>query len=244
MSNGKPAKEQQKGFKRINFFKGFLTTEKDWNEAELYHVEKRRLHNKLLHAPGVIVGQGGDLRVVARARGDLSVEIQPGYAIDGQGNDLILWDAVIKNINPEEFRLPQTIYFVLRFAEELTDYVAYKENVEYKGHRRIQEQCRVEVSQTEPDISRELEVARVYLEKGATRIRDPRDPNDPRANEIDMRYRPLAGTAGSTLSPMLKQRLYTALMAVRKYAVEFARAGVQWGHDVYEVASAAQMLAA
>src|SRR5262249_13162512 len=44
--------------------------------------------------------------------------------------------------------------------------------------------------------------------------------------------------------PMLKQRLYTALMAVRKYAVEFARAGVQWGHDVYEVASAAQMLAA
>ena len=41
-------KEIVKGFKRINFFKGFLTTEKDWNEAELYHVEKRRLHKALL----------------------------------------------------------------------------------------------------------------------------------------------------------------------------------------------------
>ena len=45
--------KQVKGFKRINFFKGFLTTEHDWNAAELYHVEKRKLHNKLLHAPGV-----------------------------------------------------------------------------------------------------------------------------------------------------------------------------------------------
>src|SRR5262249_25020509 len=183
-------KEQPKGFKRINFFKGFLTTEKDWNEAESYHVEKRKLHNRLLHAPGVVQGYQGELRVVARARGDLSVEVQPGYAIDGEGNDLILWDATIKNINPEEYRLPQTIYIVLRFAEELTNSIAYKENLEYKGHRRIQEQARVELSQVEPDISKEVEVARVFLEKGATRVRDARDVFDPRANEIDMRFRP------------------------------------------------------
>ena len=42
----------QQGFKRINFFKGFLTTEKDWNEAEKYHIDKRMLHNRMLHAPG------------------------------------------------------------------------------------------------------------------------------------------------------------------------------------------------
>ena len=28
------SENQQQGFKRINFFKGFLTTEKDWNDAE------------------------------------------------------------------------------------------------------------------------------------------------------------------------------------------------------------------
>ncbi len=237
-------KTTAKGFKRINFFKGFLTTEKDWNEAELYHVEKRRLHNRLLHAPGVVVGYAGELRVVARARGDLSVEVQPGYAIDGQGNDLILWDATIKNINPEEYRLPQTIYIVLRFAEELTDFIAYKENLEYKGHRRIQEHARVELSQTEPDLSREIEVARVFLEKGATRVRDARDAQDPRANEIDMRFRPLAGVSGSTLSPMLKQRLFQTLVAIRRSAAEYARRNIQGGHDVLQAANAAQMLVA
>src|SRR5688572_16634938 len=204
-------KTAAKGFKRINFFKGFLTTEKDWNEAEQYHVEKRKLHNRLLHAPGVVLGYQGELRVVARARGDLSVEVQPGYAIDGQGNDLILWDATIKNINPEEYRLPQTIYIVLRFAEELTDFIAYKENLEYKGHRRVQEQARVELSQSQPDISREVELARIYLEKGATRIRDARDFMDPRANEIDLRFVPRAGIAGSYLSPVLRLRIQSAI---------------------------------
>ena len=28
----------QAPYKRINFFKGFLTTEADWNDAERYHV--------------------------------------------------------------------------------------------------------------------------------------------------------------------------------------------------------------
>jgi hypothetical protein len=236
-------KETQKGYKRINFFKGFLTTEKDWNEAELYHVEKRRLHNRLLHAPGIVLGYSGDLRVVARARGDLSVEVQPGYAIDGQGNDLVLWDAAIKNFNPEEYRLPQTIYVVLRFAEELTDFIAYKENLEYKGHRKVLEKASVELSQTEPDITREVELGRVFLEKGATRIRDARDPQDPRANEIDMRFRPHAGIAGATLTPQLKQRMLTTLQGLRKMAAEYARRNIAGGRDVYQAASSAQMLA-
>ena len=112
--------EQVQGFKRINFFKGFLTTEKDWNDAERYHIDKRRLHNRMMHSPGIVQGFAGDLRVTARARGDLSVEVQPGYAIDGLGNDLMIHDATIRNISLEEFKLPQTVYIVLRYYEELT----------------------------------------------------------------------------------------------------------------------------
>ena len=58
--------ESVQGFKRINFFKGFLTTEKDWNDAERYHIDKRRLHNRMLHSPGIVYGYNGDLRVQAR----------------------------------------------------------------------------------------------------------------------------------------------------------------------------------
>jgi hypothetical protein len=232
----------QQGFKRINFFKGFLTTEKDWNDAERYHIDKRRLHNKMLHSSGIVYGYSGDLKVNARARGDLSVEVQPGYAIDGQGNDLMIFDATIRNINLEEFRLPQTVYIVLRYYEELTDFIAYKENLEYKGHRRVLESCRVELSQTEPDLQREVELARIYLEKGVQRVRDARDPADPKANEIDMRYTPRGGLSGSTLPPHLRLRLETLLMQVRRGAIEYSRRGVISAHDVIQACNTALML--
>src|SRR6188472_1117270 len=228
--------EQATGFKRINFFKGFLTTEKDWNEAERYHIDKRRLHNKMVHSPGIVYGFAGDLRVSARARGDLSVEVQPGYAIDGMGNDLMINDAAIRNINLEEFKLPQTIYIVLRYYEELTDFIAYKENLEYKGHRRVLESCKVELSQTEPDIAREVELARIHLEKGVQRVRDARDPANPQANEIDMRYVQRGGLAGSMLPGFLRLRLEQLLLQVRRGALEYTRRGVIAAHDVVQAA--------
>ena len=230
------------GFKRINFFKGFLTTEKDWNDAERYHIDKRRLHNRMMHSPGVILGYQGDLRVQARARGDLAVEVQPGYAIDGMGNDLMIFDATIRNINLEEFKLPQTIYIVLRYYEELTDFIAYKENLEYKGHRRVLESCRIELSQTEPDIGREVELARIYLEKGVNRVRDARDPASPAANEIDHRYVQRGGLAGSMLPGFLRLKLETLLNLVRRAGIEYTRRGVVAGHDVVQACNTALML--
>ncbi len=231
-----------KGFKRINFFKGFLTTEADWNAAEAYHIEKRKLHNRLCHGPGIVLGVRQDLRVIPRARGDLSVEVLPGYAIDGQGNDLVLTDAAIKNINPEEYRLPTTLYLVLRFYEELTDFIAYKENLEYKGHRRVLESAKVEISQTEPDIFREVEIARVYVEKGATRIREARNPADPRANEIDLRFVPKAGIAGSRLNPTMRMRMESVLWQLRRTFIQYTRRDVITGHDVIQGANTTLML--
>jgi hypothetical protein len=234
--------EQVQGFKRINFFKGFLTTEKDWNDAERYHIDKRRLHNRMMHSPGVVHGFSGDLRVTARARGDLSVEVQPGYAIDGMGNDLMIYDATIRNISLEEFKLPQTIYIVLRYYEELTDFIAYKENLEYKGHRRVLESCKVELSQTEPDITREVELARIHLEKGVNRIRDARDPHNPAPNEIDMRYVQRGGLSGSMLPGFLRLRLENLLMQIRRGALEYTRRGVIAAHDVVQACNTALML--
>ncbi len=231
-----------KGFKRINFFKGFLTTEKDWNDAERYHIEKRKLHNRVCHAAGVVQGISANLRVVARARGDLSVEVQSGVAIDGQGNELVLADAVIKNINLDEYRLPQTIYVVLRFSEELTDFVAYKENLEYKGHRRVLESATVELAQTEPDINREIEVARIHLEKGASRVRDARNPADPKGNEIDLRFVPCAGVAGSRLLPHMKLRFEAVLWQLRESFTRYTRHQVIGAHDVLQATNTALML--
>ncbi len=190
-----------KGYKRINFFTGFQTTADDWNDLVKYHVEKHKLHNRLLHGPGVVTSALGGLKVSARGRGDLSVEVSPGYAIDGEGNEIFVPEPAIKTIDPGDFKLPQTVYIVLRYIEELTDFVSYKANLEYKGHRRIAEGFRVDAIITEPDIRREVELARINLTKDVKRILDAKDPQDPKANEIDLNFVPAAGMVGSSIEP-------------------------------------------
>ena len=203
--------ESEKGFKRINFFKGFLTTEKDWNEAERYHVEKRKLHNQMFHAPGVVPGFAGELRVTARDRADLSVEIAPGYAIDGSGQDIILWETQIKSLNPSDYKLPQTIYLVMKYVEQYSDFIAYKENLEYKGHRRVIEQCKLEWTVVEPSIETEIEITRVQLEDGARKITDAKNLLSPKPNEIDLRFVPWAGVTGAFMNPLFGWRLRKVL---------------------------------
>ena len=195
------ADQKLAAFKRINFFRGFMTTEKDWNDAEQYHIEKRKLHNRVMHAPGVVPHHLGGFKVSARGKGELSVEIAPGYAIDGAGNDVLLPETEIKPINPGDFKLPNTVYVVAKYIEEFTDFIAYKENLEFKGHRRVAERCRIDVEVIEPDINKEIEICRIYMEPGVRRITEPKDPQNPKANEIDRRFVPVAGFVGSNIAP-------------------------------------------
>lgn len=198
-------------FKRINFFKGFLATEEDFNDAENYHLEKRHLHNQAFHAPGVVSHYGDGLRVTSRGRGDLSLEIGAGYAIDGLGRDIYIPEKQIKTISAGDFKLPQTIYVVVKYIEEMTDFIRYKEVPDYQGHRRIQEGFKIEFTNVEPDVNHEIELGRIYLEKGAKRIIDAKDPDAPGPNEIDLRFVRFAGTVGMFLSSMLRVRLREAI---------------------------------
>ena len=56
-------------FKRLNFFTGFFTTAEDWLQGQQYHLEKRKLHLRGLHTPGIIPGDGEELKVTARRAG-------------------------------------------------------------------------------------------------------------------------------------------------------------------------------
>jgi hypothetical protein len=188
-------------YKRINFFRGFLTTEEDWNDAERYHVEKNRLHRRMFHAPGVVSHFGGGLRVTARKRDELAVEIASGYAIDARGNDIWVPEPVYKILNPKDFKLPQTIFLTIQYAEELADFVAYKENPEFRGHRRVEEKYRVQFTNVEPDPEREIELARIEVSENVRNINDARDPMAPGANELDLRFVPFAGVVGPFVDP-------------------------------------------
>jgi len=45
----------------------------------------------------------------------------------------------VKVIEADKLKLPQTVYVAMKYFEEPTDFIAYKENPRFKGHRRIEE---------------------------------------------------------------------------------------------------------
>src|SRR2546428_13780700 len=81
---------EQANFKRINFFEGFFTTDEDWNAAEAYHLEKRRLHNCVLHTPGVVPVEAGGVKITGRGRGGLSLRGAPRHGNDGGGDQEVV----------------------------------------------------------------------------------------------------------------------------------------------------------
>jgi hypothetical protein len=233
---------EQASFKRINFFEGFFTTDDDWNAAEAYHLEKRRLHNRVLHTPGVVPVAGGGLEVQARGRNDLSFEVAPGYAIDGKGNEVVLRDPAVKVIEAEKLKLPQTVYVAIRYFEEPTDFIAYKENPRFKGHRRIEEKVRIEVIMREPDNVETIELGRVRLEEGIREIRDALDPRVPGPGEIDLRFVPQAGVAGSHASAQLRVEVANGLSEKASLAALLSRMGVAQANHLRTAVLAAEML--
>lgn len=233
----------ERNYKRLNFFRGFRTTEKDWNDGERYHVEKRRLHNRMMHGPGLVPHALGGFRVSARSQGQLAVEVQSGYAVDGQGNDLFLWEPEIKQFNPNDFKLPATIYLVARYIEEFTDFISYKENLDFKGHRKVAESIKIEWSVTEPDLHTEVELGRINVTKDVKRLLDAKDPFNPQPNELDLRFVPVAGIVGSFLSP---QMLWDLMEMVRRsktiYALMYHKLHITTASDVLHAFITLEML--
>ena len=74
-------------FERPRFFCGQLLTDKDLDAAQRYVIEKNKLHNRHLVGTGVVCG----LPVYCDPC-DGYVVIEPGYAIDCCGNDIVVCD--------------------------------------------------------------------------------------------------------------------------------------------------------
>lgn len=185
------------GFKRINFFKGFFTQAEDWQSAQEYHIEKRKIHNRFLHIPGIVYGCLDNLNVTATEDGT-ALYIGPGYAIDGKGCDLYLPKPDKISINPQDYIPPATIYVVISDNQEKIDRRPNAANPEYSGHAFIKEWPKVEITTELPDNHNVIELARIRLSKGATRVKNPDDTDNPDVNQVDLRY---IKRAGATTRP-------------------------------------------
>lgn len=76
-------------FKRLRYFHGMLLEDKDFKAEQIYHIEKRKLLNRSLHGWGVVCGLGIDLNVE-----QTKVIVQPGFALDCHGNEIVVCEPV------------------------------------------------------------------------------------------------------------------------------------------------------
>lgn len=226
--------DARQGYLRLNHFHGLRLESEDFQTGERYHVEKRKLHNRSLHGYGIVPHWRGELKVVGRRRGDMSVDVNAGYSLDGEGNDVILWDPKIVSIDPGKQlpSLPATCYVVLKYVEDPVEFVVNKANPKFKGHRRIYETCRVDVDSKAPDPRDGVELARILITADTIEITDARDPASPGPGEIDLRFRRVAGVAGTSLDAELRNQLEDFLSDVRVSLGALARNGVHSARDV------------
>lgn len=94
-STGACATDGGAEYVRPAFFGGQLLTEADLDRIVQYVVDKNRLHNRMLFGEGVACG----LEVVCDPCDLGAIHVQPGYALDCCGNDIVVSCPVELNVN-------------------------------------------------------------------------------------------------------------------------------------------------
>jgi len=194
--------------KRLNFFTGFFTTADDWLQGQEYHLEKRKLHLRGLHTPGIIPGEGEELKVTAGS--GLSVRVGAGAALDREGNLLYLPAAKTVPLPlPED--LPKTVHVCIKYAENPTDTQYNVDYPEYSGPARVSENPEIICFPEKPDVFEGVELARIALQPGVTEIVN---------SAIDTRVAVLAGAVDwvrDALAKQLRERLHERLLKIHEY---------------------------
>ena len=138
---------------RNRYFAGQLLSEADLTQEQVYLLEKARRHNRMLHGWGIVCGLG-----VRPDPGGGALIVEPGYALDPQGNEIVVADDAIVDLFSEDGdgnavspcpqrdereqvrvrrqRSPgQPLYLAIRYVECATRPVPVGESVEYSRTR-------------------------------------------------------------------------------------------------------------
>jgi hypothetical protein len=84
-----------RSLERLQFFNGQRLFADDLTALEAFHREMRQLHNQTLHDSGVAFGLA-----TTASKGDREVVIQPGYALDDLGREIVLTQTHIEPVPP------------------------------------------------------------------------------------------------------------------------------------------------
>jgi hypothetical protein len=109
--------DESRFVERIKFFDGQRLFADDLQGLEAFNQEMRRLHNQSLHQPGI--GRG---YAVSGEKGSRQVTIEPGYAIDADGREIVLTQTQTIQVPPVSTdEKGRSVFFDLTVAYQETD---------------------------------------------------------------------------------------------------------------------------
>lgn len=172
---------------RLQVTDGLLLTAERWQVAHSYHRQRQNLHFQAQQQPGIVSGLGvcpvaAPMQVAAQYRDGRWLQVQPGMAIDQEGNPIVVPRPVEYRIAAEPGAEPLQVYLVLSFVDP--DRLDRRD-----GTHVVQETFRLEEKVVPPDAT-EIELCRIWLQAGTVQVRSPLNGFAPAPNELDLRYRP------------------------------------------------------
>ena len=177
--------------KRVNPFQGLVIDADTWQDAHNYHRDQQRLHVLALHKTGIVEG----LQVTASSPPDLSVSIQPGMAIDPEGNIIIVPKTQRYRI---QTRVKGMVYLIIQFREVPSEPYQPSEGGQ---PTRILEAYRIQEREKLPG-EPHLELGRIDFDPAEEAIKDARTTSKPGRNEINLSFRQDARAATAPVPPV------------------------------------------
>jgi hypothetical protein len=188
---------------------GLLINAERWQLAHAYHRQRQNLHFQSLNQPGIVDGLGVCIipppdTVASQFRDRRWVQIQPGIAIDINGNPIVVPEPVNFRISSvsenavdsgrtqthgETGRVitngelgSETVYLTLRYVDPDT--------LERRTETQVvRETYRIDEKDS-PPTANEIELCRIKLSRDFTALQPSQDVLDPTPGNLDLRYRP------------------------------------------------------
>jgi hypothetical protein len=188
-----------KPFHRLNVHDSLTVTAQRWQIAHDYHRSRQGFLYQSMNHPGIVCGLGvkviqppdgcnEEFRRKDEERNEQRwLEIQPGIAIDVEGNPIIVdnileqGDRTYRLAAPAPLTETQIIYIAISYVEP--------EVTEAEPPETLVERFRFYQTTEPPERSKGIELCRIQLQPGKVQLKLPPHPFNPQINEIDLRYR-------------------------------------------------------
>jgi hypothetical protein len=176
-----------KSFERLQVSDGLMINSERWRLAHEYHQHRQNVQYQSLFLPGIICGLGvapiaAPEDLPSKFRDGRWVQIQPGMAIDLQGNFIVVPTCL-------DFRISTIAYDnEIELVYLVLSYVDPAKLKRTSANEILVETFRVN-EKTDLPLDTDIEICRITISEGQLTVQKPVDVFSPSISQLDLRYR-------------------------------------------------------